>query len=87
MNAFSRWERELPKLEADPRFKLLATTKERRAAFDAFCMNVAAEQASHRRSPCTLQAPLAHRPRAPALQGRLSPPGEAAAPTVFACAW
>ncbi|KAF5842244.1 hypothetical protein DUNSADRAFT_8306 [Dunaliella salina] len=41
---FSRWERELPKLESDPRYKLLPNLKERRAAFDDFCKNVAAEQ-------------------------------------------
>ncbi|KXZ50854.1 hypothetical protein GPECTOR_14g106 [Gonium pectorale] len=43
---FSRWERELPKLEADPRWAGLArlTAKEKRAAFDEFCRSTAAEQ-------------------------------------------
>ena len=34
----------MPKLESDPRYKLLPNLKERRAAFDDFCKNVAAEQ-------------------------------------------
>jgi hypothetical protein len=41
---FSRWEREVAKLESDPRWKLLPSNKERRAAFDDFCKNTAAEQ-------------------------------------------
>ncbi|KAL6752218.1 hypothetical protein V8C86DRAFT_618363 [Haematococcus lacustris] len=41
---FSRWEREVPKLESDPRWAQLASNKERRAAFDDWCKNVAAEQ-------------------------------------------
>ncbi|GIL74510.1 hypothetical protein Vretifemale_4510, partial [Volvox reticuliferus] len=43
---FSRWERELPKLEADKRWAGLTslTLKEKRLAFDEFCRSTAAEQ-------------------------------------------
>lgn len=44
MNAFSRFEREQPKLESDARWEALATARERRAAFDDFCKNYGAEQ-------------------------------------------
>ena len=41
MTAFSRWERELPKLVADARFSAVASMKERRSLFDAFCRSAA----------------------------------------------
>jgi len=40
VTAFSRWERELPKLLGDPRFGAVASTKDRRALFDDFCKEV-----------------------------------------------
>ena len=40
VTAFSRWERELPKLMGDPRFGAVASTKDRRALFDEFCKEV-----------------------------------------------
>ncbi len=40
VTAFSRWERELPKLLGDPRFGAVASTKDRRALFDHFCKEV-----------------------------------------------
>lgn len=40
---FSRWERELPKLQTDPRWAALPIAKERRAAFEEFCKNSAEE--------------------------------------------
>ncbi|KAK9829764.1 hypothetical protein WJX72_007763 [[Myrmecia] bisecta] len=43
VTAFSRWERELPKLITDPRYKALPTLKDRRLVFDNFCKNVAEE--------------------------------------------
>ena len=42
---FSRWERELPKLMGDSRYKAIDKPKERRQIFDDFCRNVAEEQA------------------------------------------
>ena len=42
VTAFSRWERELPKLMGDPRFSAVASTKDRRALFDEFCKDVGA---------------------------------------------
>lgn len=42
---FSRWERELPKLVGDSRYKAIDKPKERRQIFDDFCRNVAEEQA------------------------------------------
>lgn len=44
MTAFSRWERELPKLVGDARYKAIDKPKERRQIFDDFCKNVAEEQ-------------------------------------------
>ena len=44
MTPFSRWERELPKLVADQRYKAIDKPKERRQIFDDFCRNVAEEQ-------------------------------------------
>ncbi len=43
MTPFSRWERELPKLEGDKRWGGLTalTLKEKRAAFDEFCRSTA----------------------------------------------
>lgn len=41
MTAYSRWERELPKLLSDRRFQTVPTTKERRAFFDDYCTNAA----------------------------------------------
>ena len=41
---FSRWERELPKLLPDSRYKAIDKPKERRQIFDDFCKNVAEEQ-------------------------------------------
>jgi hypothetical protein len=41
---FSRWERELPKLVGDSRYKAIDKPKERRQIFDDFCRNVAEEQ-------------------------------------------
>ncbi len=41
---FSRWERELPKLVGDSRYKAIDKPKERRQIFDDFCRNVAQEQ-------------------------------------------
>ena len=41
---FSRWERELPKLVGDARYKAIDKPKERRQIFDDFCRNVAEEQ-------------------------------------------
>ena len=40
VTAFSRWERELPKLLGDARFSAVATTKDRRALFDEYCKEV-----------------------------------------------
>ena len=37
VTAFSRWEKELPKLIADLRFKAIANMKDRKAAFEGFC--------------------------------------------------
>ncbi len=39
-----RWEKVLPKLEGDARWQLVATLKERRALFEDFCRNIAAEE-------------------------------------------
>ncbi|KAL6781667.1 hypothetical protein ACKKBF_B08985 [Auxenochlorella protothecoides x Auxenochlorella symbiontica] len=36
IHAFSRWEKEVPRMQADPRYKALPPT-ERRAAFEAYC--------------------------------------------------
>ena len=44
VNAFSRWERELPKLSKDARFQGITKAKDRRQIFDDFCRNVAEEQ-------------------------------------------
>lgn len=44
VNAFSRFEKEVPKLEVDDRWGALKTLKERRAAFDDFCKNYAEQQ-------------------------------------------
>ena len=44
VTAFSRWEKVLPKLVEDSRYKAIPTPKERRQVFDDFCRNVAAEQ-------------------------------------------
>ena len=44
VTAFSRWEKVLPKLVEDSRYKAIPTAKERRQVFDDFCRNVAAEQ-------------------------------------------
>lgn len=41
MTPFSRWERELPKLSADSRYKAVATAKDRKALFDEFCRTAA----------------------------------------------
>ena len=41
---FSRWERELPKLVDDTRYKAIDKPKDRRQIFDDFCKNVAEEQ-------------------------------------------
>ena len=41
---FSRWERELPKLVNDARYKAIDKPKDRRQIFDDFCKNVAEEQ-------------------------------------------
>jgi hypothetical protein len=40
VTAFSRWERELPKLLGDARFSAVATTKDRRALFDEYCKEI-----------------------------------------------
>lgn len=37
MTPFSRWERELPKLVMDDRWRAVASMKQRRQLFDAFC--------------------------------------------------
>ncbi|PSC72075.1 pre-mRNA-processing 40C isoform X1 [Micractinium conductrix] len=44
VHAFSRYERELPKLQADKRFKYLPTLAERKATFEAFCSESAASK-------------------------------------------
>lgn len=44
VTAFSRWEKVLPRLVEDSRYKAVPTPKERRQVFDDFCRNVAAEQ-------------------------------------------
>ncbi|KAK9805328.1 hypothetical protein WJX73_002568 [Symbiochloris irregularis] len=41
VTAFSRWERELPKLVTDPRFTAITQMKDRRQLFDAFCRGAA----------------------------------------------
>lgn len=41
MTAFSRWEKELPKLVSDARFTAVPSMKERRMMFDAFCRSAA----------------------------------------------
>ncbi|GAB4818752.1 hypothetical protein N2152v2_005798 [Parachlorella kessleri] len=43
IHAFSRWERELPKLQSDPRFKYVPAS-ERRQVFEDFCKDVAAKR-------------------------------------------
>jgi len=43
VTAYSRWEKELPKLQGDERFKAVTTAKERRALFDHFCCNITSE--------------------------------------------
>ena len=48
VTAFSRWERELPKLVGEPRFQGVPTMKERRALFDGYCK--AAPDISKRRA-------------------------------------
>ncbi len=47
MTPFSRWEKELPKLIADPRYTAVGSLKERRLIFDDFCKTSADE---HKRS-------------------------------------
>ena len=37
VTAFSRWEKELPKLVADDRFKAITQMKDRKAAFEDYC--------------------------------------------------
>ncbi|KAL4853106.1 Pre-mRNA-processing protein 40C [Chlorella vulgaris] len=44
VHAFSRYERELPKLQPDKRFKLLPTLAERKAAFEQFCKESAGKK-------------------------------------------
>ena len=41
VTAFSRWERELPKMLTDPRFTAIPSMKERRGLFDSFCRTAA----------------------------------------------
>ena len=48
VTAFSRWERELPKLVGEPRFQGVPTMKERRSLFDGYCK--AAPDISKRRT-------------------------------------
>jgi hypothetical protein len=43
---FSRWERELPKLAADSRYKAVANPKDRKAMFDEYCRSAAASKPS-----------------------------------------
>ena len=43
VNPFSRWEKELPKLIADPRYTAVGSLKERRLIFDDFCKTSADE--------------------------------------------
>eukprot|EP00884_Botryococcus_braunii_P003278 jgi/Botrbrau1/12951/Bobra.154_2s0011.1 len=43
VTAFSRWERELPRLLQDPRFQAVPTLRERRLLFDDYCKMVADE--------------------------------------------
>jgi hypothetical protein len=44
VTAFSRWERELLKLQEDERFKAIPAMKDKRALFDDYCKNFNAEQ-------------------------------------------
>ena len=37
VNAFSLWEKELPKLQSDPRYLAIPTLKERKTIFEQFC--------------------------------------------------
>ena len=46
VTAYSRWEKELPKLQGDDRFKAVPTAKERRILFDHFCCNITSELVS-----------------------------------------
>ena len=48
VTAFSRWERELPKLLGEARFQAVGSMKERRSLFDAYCK--AAPDISKRRA-------------------------------------
>ena len=44
VTAFSRWEKELPKLVADDRYKAIANMKDRKAAFEEYCKDTAEQR-------------------------------------------
>ncbi|GAQ86364.1 Pre-mRNA-processing protein [Klebsormidium nitens] len=46
---FAKWDKELPKIFADPRFKAIATTAERRALFDRYVKTRAEEERLEKR--------------------------------------
>lgn len=47
---FSRWERELPKLVGDDRYKAVGSQKDRKALFDEYCRTLAAEKAAGKKA-------------------------------------
>lgn len=44
MTAFSRWEKELPKLIGDERYKAMASMKDRKAAFEEYCRDTGVQR-------------------------------------------
>ena len=44
VTAFSRWEKELPKLVADDRFKAVSSMRDRKAAFEDHCRNMSEQK-------------------------------------------
>ena len=44
MTAFSRGEKELPKLVADDRFKAVSSMKDRKTAFEDYCKNMSEQK-------------------------------------------
>jgi len=80
---FSRWERELPKLVTDDRWRAVASMKQRRLLFDGFCKGAAEGhmrgRAGRARAPrdgfaALLDAAAAPRPPAPGAAPLRPPP-------------
>lgn len=44
VTAFSRWEKELPKLIGDARYKALPSMKDRKSAFEEFCRDSSSQR-------------------------------------------